>query len=63
VSDPKLLAAASIMGQALAGLSIEGGQDFGADFHIDDDRVWAEITLASGDVYEISTRWVGEKSP
>lgn len=67
MSDPKLTAAGAIMGQALAGLSITGGNDmeFGVDFEIDetDKRVWAEITLPSGDVYELSTRWVEEKSP
>lgn len=53
------------MGQALAGMSIVGASDLGADFHIDEDegRVWAEVTIESGDVYELSARWVGERSP
>lgn len=63
MSDPKLTAAASIMGQALAGLSMMGDQDIGCDFQIEADRVWANVTLPSGDVYELSARWVSEESP
>lgn len=63
MSDPKLVAAAGIMGQALGGISAYGGEDYGADFTVESDRVWTRITLESGDVYEISTRWVSEDSP
>ena len=66
-ADPKLTAAASVMGMAIAGLTMTGGpaMEIGADFTIDEaeQRVWARVTVPSGDVYEISTRWVGEDSP
>ena len=67
MSDPRLSAAAAILGQPLAGLSITGGPDieFAVDLTVDEEdaRVWAKVHLKTGDVYELSTRWVAEESP
>jgi hypothetical protein len=62
--DHQLDAAIQIMGAALAGVSLRH-PEMGADFEVDEGLglLTARIVTPSGDVYEISTRWVKEASP
>lgn len=65
MTDPRMQAAAALMGKMLGGMAIAGHDEVSADFQFDEAgaRVWAEVEVESGDVYEISARWVQEKSP
>lgn len=64
MTDRKLMAAAQILGQMISGISATN-EGLSADLQSDTEtsRVWAEITVDTGDVYEISARWLSEKSP
>jgi hypothetical protein len=67
LNDRKLDPAINLMGRVLAGISMTEFDEVGVgvDLHVDGEaqRVWAEVALPTGDVYEVSARWVREKSP
>lgn len=63
------LAAAGLLGEALAGISQSRRHvdperpDLSADFDESDDAITATITVPTGDRFEITVRWLGDESP
>lgn len=57
--NERVSAGAVIMGQALSGLAA-AQDEFGADLRVDEEtgRVWAEVEMEDGNVYELSAAWV-----